>query len=85
MDANERVINRLERVYSLFGAGDNVDSLVSIGGHAYRADIRQATYRFLNTHLKNDAHPVLDSEVDLVTVSARRDSSHPARTTAGIS
>lgn len=67
MDANERVITRLERLYSLFGAGDLVDSVVSIGGHAYRQDIRQATYRFLNTHLKNDPRPVLDSEVDLVT------------------
>jgi dienelactone hydrolase len=67
MDGNERVINRLERVYSLFGAGDLVDSVVSIGGHAYRKDIRQAAYRFLNTWLKSDPRPVLDSEVDLVT------------------
>ena len=67
MDGNERVINRLERVYSLFGAGDLVDSLVSIGDHAYRQDIRRAAYRFLNTHLKNDPRPVLDSEVDLVS------------------
>jgi dienelactone hydrolase len=75
MDANERVINRLERLYSLFGAGDVVDSLVSIGGHAYRQDIRQGTFRFLNTHLKNDPRPVLDSEVDLVT--GPREDVHP--------
>ena len=75
MDANERVINRLERLYSLFGAGDLVDSVVSIGGHAYRQDIRQATFRFLNTHLKNDPRPVLDSEVDLVT--GAREEIHP--------
>jgi hypothetical protein len=67
MDGNERVINRLERVYSLMGAGDLVDSVVSIGGHAYRQDIRQAAFRFMNTYLKNDPRPVLDSEVDLVT------------------
>jgi len=67
MDGNERVINRLERVYSLFGAGDVVDSLVSIGGHAYRQDIRQGSFRFLNTFLKNDPRTVLDSEVDLVS------------------
>jgi dienelactone hydrolase len=67
MDGNDRVINRLERVYSLFGAGDLVDSVISIGGHAYRADIRRAAYRFLNTHLKNDPRQVLDSEIDLVT------------------
>ncbi|MEK7678226.1 MAG: prolyl oligopeptidase family serine peptidase [Verrucomicrobiota bacterium] len=75
MDANERVINRLERLYSLYGAGDLTDSFVSIGGHAYRKDIRQATYRFLNTHLKNDPRPVLDSEVDLVT--GPREDVHP--------
>jgi dienelactone hydrolase len=67
MDANDRVINRLERVYSLFGAGDMVDALVSIGGHAYRKDIRQGTFRFINTHLKHDPGVVLDSEADLVT------------------
>jgi hypothetical protein len=66
MDANDRVINRLERVYSLFGAGDMVDSFVSIGGHAYRQDIRRAAYRFINIHLKNDPRIVTDSEVDLV-------------------
>ena len=70
MDANERVINRLERLYSLFGCGDQVDSLVSIGGHAYRTDIRQAAYRFLNTHLQGDPRVISDSEVDLVTGSS---------------
>jgi dienelactone hydrolase len=67
MDANQRVINNLERIYSLYGAGDFVGSVVSIGGHAYRQDIRQAAYRFINMHLKNDARVVTDSEVDLVT------------------
>jgi dienelactone hydrolase len=67
MDANHRVINRLERVYSLFGAGDQVDAVVSIGGHAYREDIRQAAYRFINTHLLDDPKLVTDSEVDLVS------------------
>jgi dienelactone hydrolase len=66
MDANERVIARLERLYSLFGAGDRVDAVVSVGGHDYRHDIRQSVYRFLNAHLKGDARPVADSEADLV-------------------
>ncbi|OHB66238.1 MAG: hypothetical protein A2V70_04955 [Planctomycetes bacterium RBG_13_63_9] len=69
MDANDRVINRLERVYSLYGAGDFVDAVVSIGGHAYRKDIRQAAYRFINAHLKDDPRVVADSEVDLVIES----------------
>ncbi len=76
MDANHRVINRLERLYSLFGAGDRVDSVVSMGGHAYRKDIRQAVYRFINTHLKTDSRPINDSEVDLVT-GTREDPEHP--------
>ncbi len=42
----------------LYGAGDLVDSFVSIGGHAYRQDLRQGAYRFINTHLKNDPRPV---------------------------
>jgi cephalosporin-C deacetylase-like acetyl esterase len=67
MDANERIIARLERIYSLYGAGDQVDAVVSVGGHAYRQDIRQAAYRFINAHLKGDARPVLDSEIDIVS------------------
>ena len=67
MDANDRVINRLERVYSLYGAGDAVDAVVSIGGHAYREDIRRASFEFINRHLRQDVGPVQDSEVDLVT------------------
>ena len=67
MDANERVINRLEGLYRLYGKGDFVDTVVSVGGHAYRQDIRQAVYRFINTHLKNDPRVVTDSEVDLIT------------------
>lgn len=76
MDANQRVINRLERIYSLYGASDFVDSVVSIGGHAYRQDIRQAVYRFINMHLKNDARVVKDNEVDLVT-GPRNNRRHP--------
>jgi dienelactone hydrolase len=67
MDANERISGRLERLYSLYGAGDRVDAVVSVGGHAYRQDIRQAAYRFINAHLKGDARPISDSEIDIVS------------------
>ncbi len=67
MDANERVNVRMERLYSLYGAGDRFDAAVSIGGHAYRKDIREAAFRFLNSHLKGDARPVTDTEVDIVS------------------
>ena len=67
MDANDRVINRLKRVYSLYGAADLVDSMVSIGEHAYRKDLRRAAFRFINMHFKDDPRIVTDSERDLVT------------------
>ncbi len=76
MDANRRVISRLEDVYKLHAAGDFVDAFVSAGGHAYRKDIRRAAYRFINTHLKNDARVVTDSEVDLIT-GPRKQRKHP--------
>jgi hypothetical protein len=77
MDANERIINRLERLYSLFGASDRVDSFVSVGGHDYRQDIRQGAFRTLNIYLKGEAAAVTDSETDLVTGS--RADQHPIR------
>jgi dienelactone hydrolase len=67
MDANERIDVRLERLYGLYGAGDRFDAVVSIGGHAYRQDIRQAAYCFINAQLKGDARPIGDSEVDIVS------------------
>ena len=41
--------------------------MVSVGGHAYRQDLRQGVFRFINTHLKDDPRIVADSERDLVT------------------
>lgn len=73
MDANERIINRLERVYALYGAGDRVDSLVSLGGHDYRSDIRRAEYRFFNTYFHQNPEYVVDSEFDLVTKQNGKD------------
>jgi len=67
MDANERISLRLQRLYSLYGAGGEVDTVVSVGGHAYRQDIRQSVYQFINAHLKLDARPVTDSEIDIVS------------------
>lgn len=70
MDANARISQRMERLYSLYGAGDRFDTVVSVGGHAYREDIRRATFAFLRYHLQADAAPVTDSEVDLCDESA---------------
>jgi dienelactone hydrolase len=65
MGNNERIINRLERLYSLFGAGDMVDAVVSVGGHGYRTDIRRAVFEFFNRHLKGDARRVTDDDAGL--------------------
>ncbi len=62
MSANDRVIARLERLYSHFGAGDLVDATVSVGGHDYRTDLRRAIYGFFNRHLKSDAGRVEDAD-----------------------
>ena len=76
MDANDRVANQLERLYSLYGAGDRIDAVISVGGHAYRKDILEAVYRFINIHLKHDSRQVTDAEVDLVDDSPGK-LSHP--------
>jgi hypothetical protein len=65
MPNNERIIARLERLYSLFGASDLVDAVVSVGGHGYRTDIRRAVYEFFNRHLKSDAQRVVDPDAGL--------------------
>ncbi|MGI8784904.1 MAG: alpha/beta hydrolase family protein [Acidobacteriota bacterium] len=65
MPNNERIIARLESIYSLFGASDVVDAVVSIGGHGYRPDIRRAVFEFFNRHLKVDARRVTDDGAGL--------------------
>jgi len=65
MSANERVINRLERLYSKFGESDKVDAMVSVGGHAMRPDLRRAIFEFFNRHLKGDLKRVEDPDLGL--------------------
>jgi cephalosporin-C deacetylase-like acetyl esterase len=62
MSSNERVANRLQRLYSLFGAGDQAPAMVSVGGHGYRTDIRRAVFEFFNRHFKGDARRVTDAD-----------------------
>jgi dienelactone hydrolase len=66
MAANERVFNRLEKFYARLGAGDRVQAVVSVGGHAYRTDIRRAVAEFFNRTLKGDARPVQDADAGLL-------------------
>lgn len=62
MAPNERLTLLLVRLYSRFGAGDAVESILSMGGHGYRTDIRRAVYGFFNRYLKSDARPVDDAD-----------------------
>ncbi len=64
MDANDRISNRMERCYSILGASDRFDTLVSVGGHAYREDIRRGVFQFMNLHLRQMGEPVLDAHAD---------------------
>lgn len=66
LPANDRVINRLEWLYARFGVGDKVGAVISVGGHAYRTDLRRAIFEFFNRTLKQDARPVTDPDSALV-------------------
>ena len=54
MDANRRIINKLYKVYDLYGRDDLIDEYVSAGGHDYRPDLRIAIVIYFNRYLKND-------------------------------
>jgi dienelactone hydrolase len=63
MDGNRRIIEKLRTLYKMYGKPELVDDYVSVGGHAYRPDLRVACFKFLNKHLKGDANtPVKDAE-----------------------
>jgi dienelactone hydrolase len=62
MSTNERVGDRLERLYAMCGAGSQMEKLVSSGGHGYRTDIRRAVFGFFNRHLRGDARRVADPD-----------------------
>jgi dienelactone hydrolase len=65
MPANDRIINRLKRLYSKYGESDKVDCVVSVGGHAYRTDLRRQIQEFFNRHLKGDPRRVEDPDSGL--------------------
>jgi dienelactone hydrolase len=63
MDGNRRVMEKLRRIYTMYGKAKLVDEYISKGPHEYRPDLRIAAFRFLNKHLKNDTTtPVKDAD-----------------------
>ncbi len=61
MDGNRRIIERLRQFYSMLGSPRNVAEHISQGGHGDRSDLRIATYRWMNAHLKHDTGPVVEA------------------------
>jgi dienelactone hydrolase len=63
MDGNRRIIEKLGKIYTMYGKPNLVDEYVSKGDHNYRPDLRVAVFRFINKHLKNDTiTPVKDAD-----------------------
>lgn len=61
MDGNRRIIERLRKLYTMYGKPEQVDDYVSVGGHDYRPDLRIAIFKWINKHVKGDTGPVKDS------------------------
>jgi dienelactone hydrolase len=62
MDGNRRIIDRLRKIYKLYGKPSLVEEFVSSGGHDYRKDLRIAIFQWFNKHLKKDVAPVKDAD-----------------------
>ena len=62
MDGNRRIIERLRRFYEMLGSRTReIAEHISHGDHGDRSELRVATYRWINKHLKHDASPVADA------------------------
>ena len=66
MDGNRRIVDRLRRLYGLYGKPESLDEYVSGGGHGYRPDLRVAVFRWINKQLKNDAGPIRDADFEAI-------------------
>jgi hypothetical protein len=61
MDGNRRIMERLRKLYGMYGKPELVDEYVSHGGHEDRPDMRVAAFKWINKHLKNDTGPVKEA------------------------
>jgi hypothetical protein len=66
MDGNRRIIERLRKLYKMYGQPELVDDYVSKGGHDYRPDLRVAVFKWINKHIKSDTGPVKDADFKLL-------------------
>lgn len=72
MDGNRRIIEKLRKLYGLYGKADLTDEYVSVGGHDYRPDLRIAIFKFINKHLKGDATTPVEDSAKFDTVEGKK-------------
>jgi hypothetical protein len=66
LDGHRRVTERLRAAYKLHSKPERFDDHVSVGGHAYRPDLRLAVFRWMNKHLNPDAPAAEDTRYTLI-------------------
>jgi dienelactone hydrolase len=72
MDANRRVMAKLNKLYGWYGADKAVQEYVSAGGHDYRPDLRKAIFHFFNVHLKRMPTAVVEDSAKYTPLEGRK-------------
>jgi len=72
MDANRRVMTKLNKLYGMYGADKAVQEYVSVGGHDYRPDLRKAIFHFFNVHLKRMPTAVVEDSAKYTPLEGRK-------------
>ena len=71
MDANRRIINKLYKVYDMYGKENLMDECISPGGHDYRPDLRIAIFQFFNRYLKGDSKSKVEHSAKYTPLKGR--------------
>ena len=81
MDANRRIMAKLQKLYAMYPAkpqdkrsvpgGGPLEEHVSPGGHDYRPDLRIAIFKFFNKHLKGDATAKVEDSAKYTPLKGR--------------
>lgn len=71
MPANRRIAEKLRKLYGIYGKESLFDEYVSVGGHAYRPDLRAAIFKFFNKHLKGDAAALVEDSAKFAKIPGK--------------
>jgi cephalosporin-C deacetylase-like acetyl esterase len=80
MDANRRIMAKLQKLYAMYEkpqdnrsipGGGPVEEYISPGDHAYRPDLRIAVFQFFNKHLKGDATTKVEDSAKYTPLKGR--------------